>query len=61
MTVPVLIDRLLLRRHWALAFEIAENLRLPDAQGKSRILAHWACYKVCGYKLMKHSSIFYLI
>jgi len=46
MTVRVLLDRLLLRRHYALAFAIAENLRLPDVQGKTRILAHWACYKV---------------
>jgi hypothetical protein len=46
MTVSVLIDRLVLRRQYSLAFKIAEFLKLRDSQGRSRILAHWACYKV---------------
>ncbi|XP_075911999.1 vacuolar protein sorting-associated protein 16 homolog [Petromyzon marinus] len=46
LTIPVLIDRLVARRMFALAVKICELLRLPDPQGRSRVLAHWACYKV---------------
>ncbi|KAI0208261.1 hypothetical protein LSAT2_007078 [Lamellibrachia satsuma] len=46
LTLPVLIDRLVLRRHYCLAIRICDYLKLPDAEGSSRILAHWACYKV---------------
>jgi hypothetical protein len=45
--IKVLIDRLVLRRQYALAIKIAEFLKLRETQGRSRILAHWACYKVC--------------
>ncbi|XP_049507019.1 vacuolar protein sorting-associated protein 16 homolog isoform X1 [Panthera uncia] len=38
--------RLVLRRLYPLAIQICEYLRLPEVQGVSRILAHWACYKV---------------
>ncbi|XP_040555025.1 vacuolar protein sorting-associated protein 16 homolog isoform X1 [Gallus gallus] len=46
LTVEVLLDRLVLRRLYPLAIRICEYLRLPEIQGVSRILAHWACYKV---------------
>ncbi|GAB1286902.1 Vacuolar protein sorting-associated protein 16 homolog [Apodemus speciosus] len=36
---------LVLRRLYPLAIQICEYLRLPEVQGVSRILAHWACYK----------------
>uniref|UniRef100_A0A8W4FLX9 Vacuolar protein sorting-associated protein 16 homolog n=1 Tax=Sus scrofa TaxID=9823 RepID=A0A8W4FLX9_PIG len=38
--------QLVLRRLYPLAIQICEYLRLPEVQGVSRILAHWACYKV---------------
>ena len=46
LTMPVLIDRLVLRKLFPYAIKICEYLKVPDAEGKSRILAHWACYKV---------------
>ncbi|KAG8453094.1 hypothetical protein GDO86_004782 [Hymenochirus boettgeri] len=46
LTVQVLLDRLVLRRLYPLALKICEYLKLSDFQGASRILAHWACYKV---------------
>ncbi|NXF27374.1 VPS16 protein, partial [Rhodinocichla rosea] len=46
LTIEVLLDRLVLRRLYPLAIRICEFLRLPEMQGVSRILAHWACYKV---------------
>lgn len=46
LTIPVLLDRLVLRRLYPLAVKICEYLKQPDSQGVSRILAHWACYKV---------------
>ncbi|XP_066993326.2 vacuolar protein sorting-associated protein 16 homolog isoform X1 [Anabrus simplex] len=46
LTLRILLDRLVLRRHYYLAIQIAKYLRLPDVEGSSRILAHWACYKV---------------
>ncbi|KAM9305572.1 vacuolar protein sorting-associated protein 16 homolog [Gastrophryne carolinensis] len=46
LTVPVLLDRLVLRRLYPLAVKICEYLKQPDIQGVSRVLAHWACYKV---------------
>ncbi|NXN14461.1 VPS16 protein, partial [Indicator maculatus] len=39
-------DQLVLRRLYPLAIRICEYLRLSEIQGVSRILAHWACYKV---------------
>ena len=44
--MPVLLDRLVARRLFPLAHRIAAFLKLPEAEGTSRILAHWACYKV---------------
>ncbi|KAK6182738.1 hypothetical protein SNE40_010352 [Patella caerulea] len=46
LSVPVLIDRLVLRKLFCLAIRICHYLKIPDAEGASRILAHWACYKV---------------
>ncbi|KAM4023866.1 vacuolar protein sorting-associated protein 16 homolog [Anomaloglossus baeobatrachus] len=46
LTVPVLLDRLVLRRLYPLAVKICEHLKIPEFKGVSRILAHWACYKV---------------
>ncbi|NWW40353.1 VPS16 protein, partial [Panurus biarmicus] len=40
------LGALVLRRLYPLAIRICEFLRLPEIQGVSRILAHWACYKV---------------
>uniref|UniRef100_A0A452T5J6 Vacuolar protein sorting-associated protein 16 homolog n=1 Tax=Ursus maritimus TaxID=29073 RepID=A0A452T5J6_URSMA len=42
LTIQVLLDRLVLRRLYPLAIQICEYLRLPEVQGVSRILAHWA-------------------
>lgn len=44
--LSLLPARLVLRRLYPLAIQICEYLRLPEVQGVSRILAHWACYKV---------------
>jgi len=46
LTIPVLIDRLVARRLYCLAMKICDYLRIPKREGTSRILAHWACYKV---------------
>ncbi|XP_062491531.1 vacuolar protein sorting-associated protein 16 homolog, partial [Pezoporus occidentalis] len=46
LTIEVLLDRLVLRRLYPLAIRMCEYLRLSEIQGVSRILAHWACYKV---------------
>ncbi|KFP10165.1 Vacuolar protein sorting-associated protein 16, partial [Egretta garzetta] len=43
---PMCPTRLVLRRLYPLAIRICEYLRLSEIQGVSRILAHWACYKV---------------
>uniref|UniRef100_A0A8C3WQW2 Vacuolar protein sorting-associated protein 16 homolog n=1 Tax=Catagonus wagneri TaxID=51154 RepID=A0A8C3WQW2_9CETA len=50
LTIQVLLDRLVLRRLYPLAIQICEYLRLPEVQGVSRILAHWACYKLLEYE-----------
>ena len=44
--VSVLIDRLIARRLFAFAIKVAEFKKLPPGEGRSRILAHWAMYKV---------------
>ena len=44
--VKVLLDRLIARRLFAFAIKVAEFKKLPPAEGRSRILAHWAMYKV---------------
>jgi len=46
LTVPVLTDRLVLRRQWGLALRICQYLKMPEIDGAARILAHWARYKV---------------
>lgn len=46
LSMPVLIDRLILRRQYCLAIRISNYLKIPKSDGESRILAHWACYKV---------------
>ncbi|KZC09045.1 PREDICTED: vacuolar protein sorting-associated protein 16 homolog [Dufourea novaeangliae] len=46
LTSQVLLDRLVARRHYYLSIQIARHLQLPEVDGESRILAHWACYKV---------------
>ncbi|KAG8558628.1 hypothetical protein GDO81_017071 [Engystomops pustulosus] len=46
LTFPVLLDRLVLRRLYPLAVKICEYMKIPEFQGVSRVLAHWACFKV---------------
>uniref|UniRef100_A0AAV2MHR4 Vacuolar protein sorting-associated protein 16 homolog n=1 Tax=Knipowitschia caucasica TaxID=637954 RepID=A0AAV2MHR4_KNICA len=46
MTVQVLIDRLVHRRLYPLAIEICRYLKIPEFQGVSRVLRHWASCKV---------------
>ncbi|XP_066599627.1 vacuolar protein sorting-associated protein 16 homolog [Prorops nasuta] len=46
LTSQVLLDRLVIRRHYYLSIQIARHLQLPEVDGESRILAQWACYKV---------------
>lgn len=41
-----LLERLVSRKHFRLAIEVARHLRLPERDGASRILARWAKYKV---------------
>ncbi|KAF2892196.1 hypothetical protein ILUMI_13977 [Ignelater luminosus] len=41
-----LLDRLVTRRQYYLAICIAKYLKMPDKDGSSRILVHWAKYKV---------------
>lgn len=42
----VLLDRLVARRQYFLAIQVAKYLRMPDNEGSNRILVHWAKYKV---------------
>lgn len=46
LTINILIDRLVLRRHYPLAIKICEYMKIPEISGTSRLLEHWACYKV---------------
>ena len=46
LTTPVLIDRLILRRHFCLALRMAAYLKMPDQSGAARILGNWAFLKV---------------
>ncbi|XP_018576701.1 vacuolar protein sorting-associated protein 16 homolog isoform X1 [Anoplophora glabripennis] len=41
-----LLDRLITRNNYYLALQIAQYLKLPDKEGSSHILVHWAKYKV---------------
>ena len=49
LTMAVLIDRLVMRKHFYLAIRICQYLKITESEGASRILAHWACYKVNRY------------
>ncbi|XP_072235344.1 vacuolar protein sorting-associated protein 16 homolog isoform X2 [Leuresthes tenuis] len=46
MTLQVLTDRLVYRQFYPLAIEICRYLKIPDYQGVSRVLKHWASCKV---------------
>lgn len=46
LNAGTVIDRLIFRKQFALAYEICRYLKVPENQGSSRVLAHWACYKV---------------
>ena len=46
MKISVVIDRLVMRRKYWLAVAICQYLKIPDMEGSSRVLAHWACYKI---------------
>lgn len=50
MTVLGLLERLVRRRHYYMAIQICKHLKLPPAEGSSRILAEWAFYKVAHAK-----------
>ncbi|XP_054707259.1 vacuolar protein sorting-associated protein 16 homolog [Uloborus diversus] len=56
LSIPVLLDRLVLRRHYCYAICICQYLKIPDTEGASRILDHWACYKVKRTKLDPEST-----
>lgn len=58
LSMPVLIDRLVLRKLFGLAILICQYLRVPDAEGENRIRAHWACYKVINFHIF---NFFFLI
>ncbi|KAK9884938.1 hypothetical protein WA026_009174 [Henosepilachna vigintioctopunctata] len=45
-TNTVLLDRLIARKEYYLALQIAKYLKLPDKEGRNHILVHWAKYKV---------------
>uniref|UniRef100_A0A9J7ZN93 Vacuolar protein sorting-associated protein 16 homolog n=1 Tax=Cyprinus carpio carpio TaxID=630221 RepID=A0A9J7ZN93_CYPCA len=45
-SILVLIDRLVYRKLYLLAIEVCRYLKTPEYQGVSRVLKHWACYKV---------------
>ena len=42
----MIINRLVLRRHFALAIEVCKYLNIPEAEGNTKILLYWALYKV---------------
>lgn len=46
LTHKVLLDRLVVRKHYYLAICAAKYLQLPENEGTSRILSHWAENKV---------------
>jgi hypothetical protein len=51
LSVPVLTDRLVLRRQYGLALKICQYLKMSDLAGASRILAHWARFKVLQHNI----------
>lgn len=46
LTYKILLDRLVARKHYYLAISAAKYLQVPENEGTSRILFHWAKYKV---------------
>ncbi len=46
LTPPVIINRLIARRHFALAIEICKFLNMNDEDGIIKILSNWALFKV---------------
>lgn len=46
LTPLVVINRLVLRRHFALAIEVCKYLSIPEVEGNTKILLYWALYKV---------------
>lgn len=49
----VVLDRLVFRKHYALAIQIAKHLKLPE----SRILEHWAFHKVNNDESINHLTL----
>lgn len=52
LTTAVVIDKLILRRKYWVAYAVCQYLKLPGSEGSSKILAHWACYKVTCVKYL---------
>ena len=46
LTPPVVIGRLIARRHFALAIEISKYLNMSNEEGLIKILSNWALFKV---------------
>lgn len=46
LTPGVVIDRLLSRRQHRLGLLLCDYLGLPSAEGRDKVLVHWACVKV---------------
>jgi hypothetical protein len=46
LSQKVLLDRLITRKEYFLALQIAKYLKMPEEEGSSHILVHWAKYKV---------------
>jgi vacuolar protein sorting-associated protein 16 len=46
LTTAVIINRLISRRHFALAIEISKYLNMNNEEGLTKILSNWALYKV---------------
>lgn len=46
LTIKNLLERLILRRHYYLAIKAANYMRMSNQEGSTRILEHWAFYKV---------------
>jgi hypothetical protein len=46
LTPAVIINRLVLRRHFDLEMEVCKYLNIPEVDGTTKILLYWALYKV---------------
>lgn len=46
MSVQTLLDKLVGQRHYYLALQASSFIRLSSSLGSSRILTHWAKFKV---------------